>query len=249
MNYNLLIDIGNSNIKTAKSVNDNISSVKISQYSDSAFINILSNLDKIYPQNFTCIGVSLLDLKLKNKIAEILKNKFDAPTLFISLDLKLPLKFNYSKTLGADRICSAVSAFIKYNNKKNILIIDLGTATTFNLIHNGTFTGGLISVGMHTSVKALAQNTTLPLVSFRKVPELINDNTKDNIIAGAYYQNYFTVENVIKELRKKYKDLFVIATGGMSKHLIGRTALIDTLEPNLVLEGINNILNFNTGNS
>ena len=245
MNYNLLIDIGNSGIKIAKASKNKILNIKRFEYTGNDFVNIIENIPHFFPDNFLKVAVSSLNNKLKKKISEIIKRKFDLTPLFIDMKVNLPLKFKYSDTLGSDRICSAVAAFIKFNNKKNILVIDFGTATTFNLISNGNYLGGLISIGIQTSLKALAQNTTLPLVNFKNIPELINTNTESNIIAGAYYQNLFTAERVIREIRKKYKGLFVVATGGMSDLIMRKTGTIDIYEPNLVLDGLNLILELN----
>lgn len=247
MNSYLLLDIGNSVIKIAKSNGDKIFKIKKIKYSDSDFFNIISNLKYDFGDDYSQIGVSLLDKNKKKKISGILKRNFNKPPYFIKLDKNLPIKFNYSNSLGSDRICSTVGAYLKYKNKKNILVIDFGTATTFNLILNGVYAGGMISAGIQTILKSLFQNAGLPLLSLKNIPELINNNTNDNIVAGAYYQNLFTVDNVINGLRKKYKDLFVIATGGMAKPIMKKTKLINILEPNLVLEGINFILKYNKG--
>jgi len=245
MNYNLLIDIGNSGIKFAKASKNKILNIKRFEYTGNDFLNIIENIPQLFPVNFSRIAVSSLNIKLKQKIFETIKRKFNVTPLFIDLKVNLPLKFKYSDTLGSDRICSAVAAFIKFNSKNNILVIDFGTATTFNLISNGNYIGGLISVGIQTSLKALAQNTTLPFVKFKKIPELINNDTKSNIVAGAYYQNLFTVERIIREMQKKYKDLFVVASGGLSDLIMRNTGTIDIYEPNLVLDGLNLILELN----
>jgi len=160
-----------------------------------------------------------------------------------SIYSKIPVKVLNPFEIGTDLVADAIAAFIRYD--KPCMVIDFGTATTFNLISNGNYLGGLISIGIQTSLKALAQNTTLPLVNFKNIHELINNDTNSNIVAGAYYQNLFTVERIIREMKKEYKGLFVVATGGMSDLIMRKTGTIDIYEPNLVLDGLNLILELN----
>jgi type III pantothenate kinase len=131
----------------------------------------------------------------------------------------------------------------KYPNRKKILVIDFGTSTTYNLIINGVFEGGMITPGIDTSLRSLIENTSLPIVKITPRKKLITNDTKNNIKSGIWFQHFFAVESIILKLKKKHRNLFVISTGGLSKLIYEQTNLINRFEKNLVLEGINFILN------
>lgn len=167
--------------------------------------------------------------------------KFKIEPIFISRKLKLPVSVKYSQSLGNDRICNAAAASVIYN-KKNTLIIDFGTATTFTLLSDKILTGGMILPGIKTSLLSLTGRTSLPEVNLTFPRSLINNNTIDNIRAGVLYQSLFSAERIIRETGKKYKGLFVIATGGYSKLISGKTGLINITDRYLALKGINIII-------
>lgn len=250
MKKNLLIDIGNSYIKTAIGLpNALLRNTKSFSYEKEhqhkIFNSIIFNFakqDKSVDE-IESIGVSLLDSKMKPLLKGLLIKHFKLSPLFISKRSILPIKINYSSQLGSDRICSAVAAYRKYPNRKKILVIDFGTSTTYNLIINGVFEGGMITPGIDTSLRSLIENTSLPMVKLTPRKKLITNDTKDNIKSGIWFQHFFAVEGIILKLKKKHRNLFVISTGGLSKLIYEQTNLINRFEKNLVLEGINFILN------
>ena len=101
----------------------------------------------------------------------------------------------------------------------------------------------MITPGIETSLHSLIKKTSLPKVKLDSNVKLITNDTLNNIKSGVWFQNLYTTERIILELKKKHKNLFVIATGGLSHLIFDKTRLIDKLEKNLVLEGINFILN------
>lgn len=242
---NLLIDIGNSSVKIA-SANSGSYSVKLLKrfsYSKSDFekdfkFNVNNLLKKIY---FNITGISLLKDGNEKFLNYYFKKYFDTKPIFINREIKLPIKISYKAGIGNDRICNAVAANEIYR-MKNILVIDFGTATSFTLISNKSLTGGIISPGIETSLNSLTEKTSLPDVTIKFPKKLINNNTSDNIKAGILYQSLYSVERVILELKKSYKDLFVISTGGFSGLISKKTKLINRIDRNLVLKGINLII-------
>jgi type III pantothenate kinase len=244
---NLLIDIGNSNIKTAVGNDDKITGVKRLGYAKNNFelhINKILN----YKSDFDAVGVSCLNKKYYAIINKLLFKKFNVKPLFVQYNSKLPIKLDYERTLGNDRICSASAAVMKYPYKKNILVIDFGTATTYNLISNKIFKGGIITPGILTSLQSLNNKANLPKTGIRGINKLISNKTKENIISGVIHQSLFTAEGVIASLKKKYRNLFVISTGGLVEFVYEKSGLINKKEKNLVLEGINYIVNLNCKN-
>ncbi len=242
---NLLIDIGNTDIKTGvgNSVNFKVKFTGRFTYRKDkvqTYLKTIFNLLK-FEYSFEKIGVSVLKDINKKRLEDFFYRKFGLNPVFIDRKCKLPFKINYSDGLGNDRICSAAAALMRYN-KKNILIIDFGTATTFTLISGRILTGGLILPGIKTSLLSLIEKTSLPDVQMRFPRKLFNNNTSDNIKAGVLYQSLYSTERIISEAKKKYKDLFVISTGGYSELISTRTKLINIADPYLVLKGINYII-------
>ncbi|MCX6164087.1 MAG: type III pantothenate kinase [Ignavibacteriae bacterium] len=239
---NLLLDIGNSNIKIALSSSKKIINVKRCNYLKNNFTNTLKIIFKYKRNEFDSIGISCLNTNYRKIISNIIKNKYSVVPFFVKFDSNLPIKFKYEKSLGNDRICSAVAASIKYKSKRNILVIDFGTATTYNLVSNSIFIGGLITPGILTSLQSLNSKANLPMTNIKKISNLITNKTKTNILSGVIHQSLFTTEAIIKTLKKKYKNLLVISTGGLAELIYKKSCLIDKADENLVLEGINYIL-------
>ena len=243
---NLLIDIGNTNIKTAFSAGKRLYNIKKKGYSKSNFEISFRKALVFGNIKFDYTGVCCLNKKHKSAINKILKDKYSVKPFFAEYNVTLPLKLDYEKSIGNDRICSAVAASVKYKDKKNILVVDFGTATTYNLIVGKQFIGGLITPGIRTSLLSLNSEADLPLTEIKNIKHLISNKTRTNILSGIIHQSLFTTEGIINSLKKNYKDLFVISTGGLSELISGKTCLIDRNEKNLVLEGINILLNLNS---
>lgn len=238
----LLIDIGNSEIKIAQSIGDGISKVRRYKYLKNKFENDFRKIAVNYKFGYDYAGISCLNASYHKIITNILKKNLNITPYFVKFESKLPIKIKYEKTLGVDRICSAVAATEKYKIKKHILIIDFGTATTYNLVSNRIYSGGMIAPGISTALQSLNTNANLPTGKIENVKNLLSQKTKENILSGVIHQSIFTTEAVIKLLKKKYKNLFVVSTGGFAEFITKKISLINILERNLVLEGINSIL-------
>ncbi len=244
----LLLDIGNSRIKTAIGKKNGIFYVNSFEYSKEYFARDFLKLLILFGKkiNKFCLPeiavISVNNDKIKNIIRNNIRNTFEIESLFVNPEIALPIEIDYEKTLGADRICSAAGASHLFGNDKNLLVIDYGTATTFNLIIKGVFKGGLISPGVGTSLRSLVDNSTLPFPKLNSKSGLISNITIENIKFGVINSAVFTTERVIAELKKKYKNLFVIATGGFSVIIKKNTKVIDLYSEKLVLEGLNKII-------
>ncbi|MBI5402427.1 MAG: type III pantothenate kinase [Ignavibacteriae bacterium] len=240
---NLLIDIGNSGIKTALSKGRSVYSVKRFSYSDENFLNDFKKSLTYKKKEVGRIGVSCLNKNNHKLVDYICKLRYSIKPEIIKFSKSLPIKIIYEKSLGTDRICSAVAAAVKYRPRKNILVIDFGTATTYNLIINLVYLGGLITPGIITSLSALNSHANLPVAGLKSSGRLVRNKTEANIISGVMHQSLFTTEKVIEKLKKDYKDLFIVCTGGLADIIFKKTKLIDKKDKNLVLEGINYIIN------
>ncbi|MEW6077000.1 MAG: type III pantothenate kinase [Thermodesulfobacteriota bacterium] len=142
--------------------------------------------------------------------------------------------------IGADRIVNAVAAYHKY--KCDLIVIDFGTAITFDLISAaGVYTGGIIAPGIAIAADALFQRASkLPRVDLLTPPEsLIGRNTEGSIKSGIIYGFAGLVDGVVKRIKtQENKNWKVIATGGLSALIADISETIESVEPNLTLEGL-----------
>ncbi len=155
-----------------------------------------------------------------------------------SLNLKSIIKINVKKInqLGSDRIVNAIAGK-KYNN---CLILDFGTATTFDIVKNGVYEGGVIAPGVKLSIMNLSNSTALlPMVTLKKSQKNYGKNTKEALNAGFIWGYEGLINNIMNKItanwRMKYK---IILTGGYAqffKKMIKEKSIIDQ---NITIKGI-----------
>ena len=168
---------------------------------------------------------------------------------FVSFNkTKLNIKINLTNKnqVGADRIVNTVAVKSLYNAPT--LVIDFGTATTFDVINNsGNYVGGLITPGINLSLQNLFSKTSkLPLVKFKKINSIIGKNTKNAIQNGLYWGYIGLVTYIIKKIQTKFKKkLFCVSTGGLSKIISKDINLINTVNENLTIQGLIEIFKLN----
>lgn len=157
-----------------------------------------------------------------------------------TLPLELKLKVDDPTEVGADRICNAYAALKKY--KLPQIIIDLGTATTYDVIsENGEYLGGIISPGVEVSFRNLIRKTALlPKISFNFPKNIVGSNTVDNLQSGITYGTITQIDGLVKMIKKekKWTDVSVIATGGFSERLGKISETIEYIDNNLILDGM-----------
>ncbi len=153
----------------------------------------------------------------------------------------LQIKYKNPTEVGADRIANAIAAHHLFP-KKNVIIVDLGTATNFEVIAaNGTFLGGTIMPGLQMQMRALNEHTAnLPPVRIVKTQTAVGQTTAANIQAGLYYGHRGAIREVLKAISAEmFTDSppTVIGTGGFSQ-LYEHDQLFDAIFPDLVLQGL-----------
>jgi len=169
---------------------------------------------------------------------------------FIELDhhTKLPIDNLYQtpETLGKDRIAAAVGANELFPDQ-NLLVIDAGSAITYDLItENNVFLGGNISPGLEMRFKALNHFTgKLPLVSYSDEFQAIGRNTKEAIIAGVQNGLIFEIAQTIEYFNRNYHNLQIIMTGGDSNFFERKLNCSIFVHFNITLIGLNRILEYN----
>lgn len=152
------------------------------------------------------------------------------------------------REIGADRIVDVVAAYEKYGGP--VLVIDFGTATTYDLVtEDGCFGVGITAPGIKISAKALWTDTAkLPEIEIKKPASILAGETISSMQAGLVYGQIGATEYIIKEVKKEsgLKDLKVVSTGGLGRLISEETKLIDVYDPALTLEGLRIIYSKNS---
>lgn len=156
------------------------------------------------------------------------------------------IKYDNPKEVGADRIVNSVGALKKYG--KGLIIVDFGTATTFDVVSDkGAYLGGAILPGIKISQDALFRKAAkLTRVELVKPKKVIAKNTVESIQSGIIYGYAGSVKNIVEQMKKELPyDVKVIATGGLA-NLIGEVAeSIDVIDKFLTLDGLKFIHDLN----
>ena len=161
-----------------------------------------------------------------------------------NLRLKKLIKINIDRynQLGSDRIANAIGAYSLY--KKNCLIIDFGTATTFDIVRKpGIYEGGVIAPGVKLSILNLKRFTaSLPVFDLKASQKPYGKNTKDALNAGFLWGYQGLINNIVKKIKTSFSCSFkIILTGGYSKIFSKFINNNSTIEPNITIKGIMHI--------
>ena len=149
------------------------------------------------------------------------------------------MKIDNPSEIGADRVVNAVAARKLY--KRAAIIIDFGTATTFDVVdENGDYCGGVISPGINLSLSALQEAAAmLPRVWIIKPKKAIATNTKEAMQSGIYWGYIGLIEGITKRIKAEMKsNPIVIATGGLAPMFGESTKVIEKIEPDLTILGL-----------
>ncbi len=165
----------------------------------------------------------------------------------LSCETKLPFKLRYEtpKTLGSDRIAAVAGAFQKFDGD-DALIIDAGSAITTDYLVYKKYKGGNISPGINMRLKALHKYTNkLPLVSLTGKAVTPGRSTEEGIEAGVIFGVVYEINEYIRTFLMEHPEGRVILTGGDAEFLKDKLSFPATLIPDLVVTGLNFILEYN----
>lgn len=240
---NLVIDIGNTKAKAA--IFDGDTLVDVFRSSNQS-LDCLAEITSRFPIRQGILA-SVINLS-----EEIIKQLTDLSFPIIKFDTEtpLPIKNLYStpKTLGSDRLAAVIGAN-HLQPQKDILVIDAGTAVTYDFINaKGEYLGGNISPGKNLRFKALHQFTgKLPLVNEEGTRTSLGINTETAIREGVIQGMEFEMKGYIETFKKNNPELLVFLTGGDG--FLFETSLKNHIfaDSFLVLKGLNRILNYNNG--
>ena len=167
---------------------------------------------------------------LKIKLLEIKDKKINK---IININVK------NKNQVGSDRIANAAGAYKKYKN--NCIVLDFGTATTFDVVtKDGNYNGGVIAPGVNLSIKSLSISADqIPVFSLKKQGKIIGKNTIEALQSGFYWGYSGLINNIIlkieKETKKKYKIIF---TGGYANLFKTSMSKPFTIDKNITIKGI-----------
>ena len=216
----ILGDIGNTetkiflvstNNKIVKKLNLSTRDINITKL-NRLFINFIADYKKVkkilfcsvVPKSFIIIK-KFLSKKSKLKCYEVKD---------LNLKSLIQIKANY-KQVGSDRLTNAISLA---NNKNNFIILDFGTATTFDVLVKNVYSGGIIAPGVRLSLNTLSDKATLiPKIDLKQIKNVIGNNTISAVRSGFFWGYAGLIDNIINLIKKETRKSFkVIITGGFS---------------------------------
>lgn len=235
-NKNIAIDLGNTTAKFGVFVNG----VMIDKKAGIIYDSLASRVNNLSPSHVIISSV--------NQKIEKLGNNLDAPALILNHQTPIPINNKYTtpETLGKDRLAAVVGAN-ELEDYRNTLVIDVGTCITYDFINDkNEYLGGGISPGVNLKFQALHNFTAnLPLIEEQEVDHLIGDSTENAIISGVINGTIAEIEEIIRMYKDKFSHLRIIMCGGGASKLHGRLKTDIKLAPDLVLTGLNRILEYN----
>ena len=241
---NLVIDIGNTVVKIAVFGVDEqmIEVVYASTEINHEWRDFISKfpIDKAIVSSVIALPAAMLNYL----------SSLSIPVLYMNAETTVPIVNLYKtpKTLGCDRLAAVVGAnFICPGN--NLLVIDAGTCITYDFIDSdGRYHGGNISPGLDMRFKALHHFTgKLPMLDTVEETLPLGQDTTSAIRAGVWRGIEYEIDGYIRQLTRKYSNLFIVLTGGNAFSFDDSVKSIIFADRFLVLKGLNRILNFNNG--
>lgn len=253
----ICMDVGNTNIKYAVFDGDELKlsfrvateHKKTSDEYGGQLITILGN-NGIGAADIVGGIISSVVPQLDYTLERMCRTYLKINPLMLAPGLKtgLNLRVDNAKEVGADRVVNNVSAVRKYGAP--LIIIDFGTATTFNVIDKrGEFIGGVIAPGIKGSLDSLVNGTAkLPRVEIERPASVIGKNTVTNMQSGIVFGFSGLVEYIVKKIKREMKceEIKTVATGGFSEVIAKEISCIDYVDKLLTLEGLKYLYDLNS---
>ncbi len=245
----LVVDVGNTNISFGVFEGKELKASfrfmsKVMRTSDEYGVLILDMLSKHGLDKNLVEGVIIASVvpnvmhSLNNGVVKYL----NCNPIIVGPGIKTGIKLGSAnpKEIGADRIVDVVAAYELYGGP--ILVIDFGTATTYDLVtKDGEFSIGITSPGIRISAKALWEDTAkLPEIEIVKPKSILASDTISSMQAGLVYGQIGQTEYIISRVKKEtgINDLKVVATGGLGRIISDETDMIDEYNSRLTLDGL-----------
>lgn len=244
----LVIDIGNTNITLGLyDENELLGTYRLTTWfkrtSDEYgfMISHFLHASNVKTDDIEDVIISSVVPKIMHSFTNSIRKFIHKVPLIVGPGIKtgISIKMDNPKEMGADRIVDAVGAHFTYGG--DILVIDFGTATTFEYINaKGEYLGGCITPGVEISAQALTSNTAkLPEVEIKPTTNILGTNTISGMQSGIFFGTIGQCEYIIQKFKEEtQKDLKVIATGGLGRIVSENTNYIDIYDPDLTFKGL-----------
>lgn len=186
-------------------------------------------------------AISCVVPTILSTITNAVDNYFNVNTVVVGPGVKsgMPILYHNPKEVGADRICNGVAAFEQH--KGSVVVVDFGTATTFDCIsEKGEYMGGIITPGLTISAEALYREASkLPRVEITKPENVIGKTTVESMQSGIVYGYAGLVDGIVENISREMKTKpGVIATGGSAGLISSESKAIESVDEFLTLKGL-----------
>jgi type III pantothenate kinase len=197
-------------------------------------------LEKIDARKIRRVIIASVVPPLDPVLHQMVSSYFSIQPVFVTHEnAGISVLYDDPREVGADRIVNAVAVVHKYGNPA--IVVDFGTATTFDAITAaGEYRGGVIAPGIVISAEALFEHAAkLPRIEIQKPARVIGTSTVGSMQSGLFYGYVALVDGIITRMKAELgQDTRVIGTGGQAPFISQETKLIETVDANLTLDGL-----------
>ncbi|MGI2336534.1 MAG: type III pantothenate kinase [Dehalogenimonas sp.] len=244
----LVIDIGNTSISIGVYDNDRLVislrvATVINRMPDeyAALLLQLLDINGIQPESINKVVLCSVVPPLTDTFEELSRRYFETDPLIVGAGIKTGVKIRMDnpREVGADRIVNAAAAYQLYQTA--CIVVDLGTATTFDTVSiGGEYVGGAIAPGLATAAEALTSRTSmLPRIELHRPEKAIGTSTVKAMQSGLVFGYVGLIEAIVSRIQAELPvKAMVIATGGYAELLAAETKVFDTINQDLTLYGL-----------
>jgi len=250
-----VIDIGNSNIVMGIFDGQDLRAqwriaTKKQKTADEYAITIrnLFQCEELQITQVDGVIISCVVPTLLSCFEDVSQKLFETKAIVVGPGVKtgMPILYDNPREVGADRIVNAVAAYHQYNDA--LIVIDFGTATTFDVVTNkGEYMGGIIAPGIQISLEALFfRASKLPRVELVRPRHVIGKTTVESMQSGILYGYVGLVDGIVKRIWDEYgRKMRTLATGGLAELIFPESETIETVDQTLTLTGLYLLYNLN----
>jgi type III pantothenate kinase len=247
----LLFDVGNTNIKICLASREKLFSSMVlpsdhTETPDSIGLKILEicRFFNVQPHHLRAWVISSVVPPMDQMLSRAARKFFQCPVRFVPRDIPLGLENRYANPgeVGADRLVAGYAARRMFP-ARSMIVVDFGTATTFDCLRDNAYLGGLICPGILSSVQSLGSKTAkLPRISLELESDTIDfgTSTRQSLNQGVLFGFAAMMDGLCDRLKRRLEDPWtkVVATGGFAAKLAPITSCIDHLQPDLLMQGL-----------
>lgn len=253
----LALDVGNTNVTVGVFTGEELKATwrfatDVERLADEYAVLILTLLahDHLKAEEINEAVMACVVPDLEPVFQNLCRRYFGVKPLTISAGIRTGLRILYDtpRDVGADRVADAVAAIHQYGPP--LIVVDLGTATVFDAINReGDYLGGALAPGLGIAAEALFQRAAkLYRVELKRPQSPIGRNTIAAMQAGILFGYVGLIEGIVARMKQELgEDAKVVATGGYAQVIAEETDVIDTVDPNLTLNGLRMIYEMNRG--